>query len=156
MKRQQDVDIIFIDYLQFIRTHNKYGSRVLEISDITQSLKALAKDLDIPVVVMSQLSRAVEQRQDKRPLLSDLRDSGTIEQDADIVMFLYREEYHLSRSAPELGSNEYETWQSKMDEMVNIAELHINPRLKQCLINFEYFRFLKKYLDFSLSTFWAI
>ena len=125
LKRQRDVNIIFIDYLQLIRSNTNYENRVLEISEITQGLKALAKELNIPIIALSQLSRAVEQRQDKRPMLSDLRDSGTIEQDADIVMFIYREEYYLSRMVPELGSKEYESWQHKMNTVCNVAELLI-------------------------------
>ena len=125
LKGQQNVDIIFIDYLQLIRSNSKYDNRVLEISEITQGLKALAKELNVPVIAISQLSRAVEQRQDKRPVLSDLRDSGTIEQDADVVMFIYREEYYLSRSVPDLGTKEYDNWQSKMDKIRNISELFI-------------------------------
>ena len=125
LKRQNKLDMIIIDYLQLVRVKNNYDNRVFEISEITQGLKAIAKDLDIPVIAISQLSRAVEQRQDKKPLLSDLRDSGTIEQDADIVMFVYREEYYLSRSVPQIGSKEYEEWQEKMGRVANLAEVSI-------------------------------
>jgi replicative DNA helicase len=125
LKRRHNVDILFVDYLQLIRSNNNYDNRVLEISEITQGLKALAKELNVPVIALSQLSRAVEQRPDKHPMLSDLRDSGTIEQDSDIVMFIYREEYYLSRSVPELGSKEYEQWQNKMNSVCNLAEVII-------------------------------
>jgi len=125
LKRRHNVDIIFIDYLQLVRPNTNYDNRVLEISEITQGLKALAKELNIPIVALSQLSRAVEQRQDKHPMLADLRDSGTIEQDSDIVMFIYREEYYLSRLVPELGTKEYEQWQDKMSTVCNSAEVII-------------------------------
>jgi replicative DNA helicase len=125
LKRKHNVDIIFVDYLQLIRSNTNYDNRVLEISEITQGLKAIAKELNIPVIALSQLSRAVEQRPDKHPMLADLRDSGTIEQDSDIVMFIYREEYYLSRSVPELGSKEYEQWQNKMNSVCNLAEVII-------------------------------
>ena len=125
LKRRHNVDILFVDYLQLIRSNNNYDNRVLEISEITQGLKALAKELNVPVIALSQLSRAVEQRPDKHPMLSDLRDSGTIEQDSDIVMFIYREEYYLSRSVQELGSKEYEQWQNKMNSVCNLAEVII-------------------------------
>lgn len=125
LKRREGVDIIFIDYLQLVRGGSSYENRVLEISEITQGLKALAKELNVPVITLSQLSRAVEQRPDKRPMLADLRDSGTIEQDADIVMFIYREEYYLSRVAPEIGTKEYEVWQHKMEEVSNLSEVII-------------------------------
>jgi replicative DNA helicase len=125
LKRREGVDIIFVDYLQLLKAGAHYDNRVLEISEITQGLKALAKELNVPVVTLSQLSRAVEQRPDKRPILADLRDSGTIEQDADIVMFIYREEYYLSRVAPEVGTKEYEAWQQKMEEVSNLSEVII-------------------------------
>ena len=100
LKRKHNLGILFIDYLQLVQPSKSLQNRVLEISEITQSLKALAKELNIPIIALSQLSRAVEQRQDKRPLLSDLRESGSIEQDADIVMFIYRDEYY-NRDNPE-------------------------------------------------------
>jgi replicative DNA helicase len=110
MKRKNNLGILFVDYLQLLRGTDASMGRVLEIGEITQGLKAIAKELSIPVIALSQLSRAVEQREDKKPLLSDLRESGSIEQDADIVMFLYREEYYLMRQQPEPGSAKYEEW----------------------------------------------
>ncbi|CAL7963196.1 Replicative DNA helicase [Alphaproteobacteria bacterium] len=141
MKRKHDVGLIVIDYLQLIRpsfTAN-YGNRVQEIGEVSQGLKALSKELDIPVIALSQLSRAVENREDKRPQLSDLRESGNIEQDADIVTFLYREEYYLSRSVPVDGGKNME-WQETLYQVRNIAELiiskHRNGPIGTCLLHF--------------------
>ena len=126
MKRQYDVAILIVDYLQLINGKNKNReSRVQEIGEISQGLKAIAKELDIPVITVSQLSRAVEYREDKRPLLSDLRESGNIEQDADIVIFIYREEYYLSRKIPSSDETKLLEWQEKMDKVENIAEIII-------------------------------
>ncbi|MDN5247747.1 MAG: replicative DNA helicase [Wolbachia endosymbiont of Tyrophagus putrescentiae] len=120
-----NVEIVFIDYLQLIRgtTRRSNENRVQEISEVTQGLKAIAKELNIPIVALSQLSRSVEQRDDKKPQLADLRDSGSIEQDADIVMFLYREEYYELRKQPSEGSNKHREWQEKMEKIRNVAEL---------------------------------
>ncbi|GFQ72424.1 replicative DNA helicase [Trichonephila clavata] len=122
-----NVEVVFIDYLQLIRgtTKRSNENRVQEISEVTQGLKAIAKELNIPIVALSQLSRSVEQRDDKKPQLSDLRDSGSIEQDADIVMFLYREEYYELRKQPNEGNNKHREWQEKMEKIRNIAELII-------------------------------
>jgi replicative DNA helicase len=123
LKRKHNLGILFIDYLQLLRGTNKSENRVLEISEITQGLKAIAKELNIPVIALSQLSRAVEQREDKRPMLSDLRESGSIEQDADVVMFIYREEYYLSRKEPKADDPKYAQWQEQLTKAHNIAEL---------------------------------
>jgi len=122
LKRKHNLGIIFIDYLQLLKGSSKSDNRVLEISEITQGLKAIAKELNVPVIALSQLSRAVEQRDDKRPMLSDLRESGSIEQDADIVMFLYREEYYLSRKEPQHDDPKYLEWQEKLNKAHNVAE----------------------------------
>jgi replicative DNA helicase len=128
LKRKHNCAVLFIDYLQLLRSSlgSKEQNRVQEISEITQGLKAIAKELNIPVIALSQLSRAVEQREDKRPLLSDLRESGSIEQDADIVMFIYREEYYLMRKKPKEGTEEYNKWQSDMDAVGNVSEIIIS------------------------------
>ena len=103
-------------------------NRVQEISEITQGLKALAKELDVPVLALSQRSRAVEQRDNKKPQLADLRESGSIEQDADVVMFVYREAYYLENQEPTLGSIEHAEWQQKMDEISSLAEIMIGKQ----------------------------
>ena len=106
----------------------KEYNRVQEISEITQGLKALAKELDVPVLALSQLSRAVEQRDNKKPQLADLRESGSIEQDADVVMFVYREAYYLENKEPTLGSIEHAEWQQKMNEISSLAEIMIGKQ----------------------------
>ncbi len=135
LKRTKGLALIIIDYLQLMRPAlgTKPESRVLEISQITQGLKAIAKELKVPVLALSQLSRAVESREDKRPLLSDLRESGSIEQDADVVMFVYRDEYYLQQRAPkQMGYDNddkfhtaTEKWQRDMELVHNRAELLI-------------------------------
>ena len=130
LKRQSGLDLIVVDYLQLLTTGNAGGSenRVQEVSQITQSLKALAKELQVPVIALSQLSRQVENRDDKRPQLADLRESGSIEQDADVVMFIYREEYYKARTMPREGSPEHLAWQEEMDQLANIAEVIIGKQ----------------------------
>ncbi len=129
IKRLFGLDLIVVDYIQLMRSGSKrYDGRVQEISEITQGLKALAKELDVPVLAVSQLSRAVEQRDDKKPQLADLRESGSIEQDADVVMFVFREAYYLERKEPSLGSIEHAEWQQKMDEISSLAEIMISKQ----------------------------
>ena len=124
IKRLFGLDLIVVDYIQLMRSNlNKNEGRVQEISEITQGLKASAKELSVPVLALSQLSRAVEQRDDKQPQLADLRESGSIEQDADVVMFVYRESYYLERKQPKLGSIEHAEWQSKMNDVNGLADI---------------------------------
>ena len=125
LKRVHNLAVLVVDYLQLVRptASNGQANRVQEVSEITQGLKAIAKELNIPVIALSQLSRAVEQRDDKRPQLADLRESGSIEQDADLVMFVYREEYYLSRQQPREGTPEHNDWQAKMNEVHGLAEV---------------------------------
>ena len=124
IKRLFGLSLIVVDYIQLMRSSsNKNEGRVQEISEITQGLKALAKELSVPVLALSQLSRAVEQRDDKQPQLADLRESGSIEQDADVVMFVYREAYYLERKQPKLGSIEHAEWQSKMNDVNGLADI---------------------------------
>jgi replicative DNA helicase len=128
LKRQHRLGMVVVDYLQLLNSTGRYDNRVLEISEVTRGLKALAKELDVPVLALSQLSRAVEQREDKRPLLSDLRESGAIEQDADVVLFIYREEYYLERRQPEPGTEAHESWQQNMDRVHNVAEIIVGKQ----------------------------
>ena len=129
IKRLFGLDMIVVDYIQLMRgSFNNKEGRVQEISEITQGLKAIAKELSVPVVALSQLSRAVEQRDDKKPQLSDLRESGSIEQDADVVMFVYREAYYLERKEPRPATVEHAEWQAKMNEVSNLAEIIIGKQ----------------------------
>ncbi len=126
LKRVHNLGLLVIDYLQLVRgSSSKQDNRVQEVSEITQGLKAIAKELDIPVIALSQLSRAVEQREDKRPQLSDLRESGSIEQDADIVMFVFREEYYVMRQMPREDSPKFPEWQAEMEKIHGVAEVII-------------------------------
>ena len=126
LKRQSGLDVLFIDYLQLLAGSGKHrDNRVQEVTEITTGLKALAKELDIPIIALSQLSRQVENREDKRPQLADLRESGSIEQDADVVMFLFREEYYLERQEPREGTSEHVEWQTEMERIHQLAEVII-------------------------------
>ncbi|MDC0895626.1 replicative DNA helicase [Candidatus Pelagibacter sp.] len=129
IKRLFGLDMVVVDYIQLMRgtTYNKDG-RVQEISQITQGLKAIAKELGVPVVALSQLSRQVEQRDDHKPQLADLRESGSIEQDADVVMFVYREGYYLSRKEPREATVEHAEWQAKMNEVAHLAQIIIGKQ----------------------------
>ncbi len=129
IKRLYGLDLIIVDYIQLMRGNLNYkDGRVQEVSEITQGLKAIAKELSIPVVALSQLSRQVEQRDNKKPQLSDLRESGSIEQDADVVMFVYRESYYLENKEPKPATVEHAEWQAKMNEVSNLAELIIGKQ----------------------------
>ena len=130
-KNNNNIKLVLIDYLQLIKPESNRDNRVNELSEITRSLKQLAKEFDLSVISLSQLSRQVENREDKRPLLSDLRESGSIEQDADVVMFIYRESYYLQRNEPTRGADEphdsyqkkHDSWKNRNEEVFNKAEL---------------------------------
>ena len=128
IKRLYGLDLVVVDYIQLMRAINTKDGRVQEISEITQGLKALAKELSVPVLALSQLSRAVEMRDIKKPQLSDLRESGSIEQDADVVMFVYREAYYLEKQEPRPATVEHAEWQAKMNEVSNLAEIIIGKQ----------------------------
>ncbi len=130
LKRQRGLDLLIIDYLQLIQGTSRRSSesRVQEITEITTNLKALAKELDVPILALSQLSRQVESREDKRPQLADLRESGSIEQDADVVLFIYRDEYYLKNRKPKEGTDEFFKWVAEMEEMAGRAEVIIGKQ----------------------------
>jgi replicative DNA helicase len=129
LKRQRGLDVLVIDYIQLLQGSTKrVENRVQEVTEITTSLKALAKELNIPVIALSQLSRQVENRDDKRPQLADLRESGSIEQDADVVLFVFREEYYLANKEPRAGTPEYEKWQLDMSLVHGKAEVIIGKQ----------------------------
>lgn len=124
IKRKTNIGLVVVDYIQLMVSDLKNENRVQQLSEISRGLKAIAKEFNIPILALSQLSRAVEQREDKRPQLADLRESGSIEQDADVVMFIYREEYYKSRSKPsESSPQEFLEWQKAMSEIYNVAEV---------------------------------
>ena len=128
IKRLYGLDMVVVDYIQLMKASNFREGRVQEISEITQGLKALAKELSVPVLALSQLSRAVEHRDDKKPQLSDLRESGSIEQDADVVMFVYREAYYLQGKEPRIATVEHAEWQAKMNDISHLAEIIIGKQ----------------------------
>jgi replicative DNA helicase len=123
MKREKNIGVVVIDYLQLVEPTHRQDNRVQEVTEVTKGLKALAKELNIPVLATAQLSRAVDARDDKRPVLSDLRESGSIEQDADVVMFVFREEYYLKTREPEPGSPEHAKWLTKLEQVHRRAEV---------------------------------
>lgn len=130
LKRQHGLGLLVVDYLQLISGSGKRSgdSRVQEITEISMGLKALAKELNVPVIALSQLSRQVESREDKRPQLADLRESGSIEQDADVVLFVYREKYYLSRSEPREGTEDHMKWFARLEEVGDTAEVIIGKQ----------------------------
>jgi replicative DNA helicase len=130
LKRTTGLDLIVVDYLQLVTgaDTSRMDNRVQEVTQITQGLKALAKELEVPVLALAQLSRQVENREDKKPQLADLRESGSIEQDADVVMFIYREAYYLGRAEPKEGTSEHLEWQEKLDPIRNLAEIIIGKQ----------------------------
>jgi len=130
LKRQRGLDLLVIDYIQLLSGSNRRAAegRVQEVTEITTNLKALAKELNVPILALSQLSRQVENRDDKRPQLSDLRESGSIEQDADVVMFVFREEYYLKNKKPKEGTEEFYKWMAEMDAVAGRAEIIIGKQ----------------------------
>jgi replicative DNA helicase len=139
LKRVHNVSLLVVDYLQLVRATASGGNinRVQEISEITQGLKAIAKELEVPVIALSQLSRAVEQREDKRPQLADLRESGSIEQDADLVMFVFREEYYLGRTEPRPDTPDHAEWMAKMEKVHGLAEVIVAKNRNGPICNIE-------------------
>src|ERR1700733_9947462 len=123
LKREKNIGLIIIDYLQLVEPSRRHENRVQEITEVTKGLKTLAKELNIPVLALSQLSRGVDARDDKRPVLSDLRESGSIEQDADVVMFVYREEYYLKSRKPDESDPEFTKWSEKMERVNHLADV---------------------------------
>jgi len=129
LKRQRGLDLLVVDYLQLLSGSSKRGdNRVQELTEITTGMKALAKELAVPIIALSQLSRQVESRDDKRPQLSDLRESGSIEQDADVVLFVYREEYYLKNKKPREGTEEFFKWETEMTQVHGRAEVIIGKQ----------------------------
>ncbi|HEY3777734.1 MAG TPA: replicative DNA helicase [Rhizomicrobium sp.] len=123
MKREKNIGAVIIDHIQLVAPARRFENRVQEITDISKGLKVLAKELDVPVIALSQLSRGVDSRDDKRPVLSDLRESGSIEQDADVVMFVYREAYYLKTRKPDESDPEFTKWSEKMERVNHLADL---------------------------------
>ena len=137
LKREKNIGLIIIDYLQLVEPSRRHDNRVQEITEVTKGLKTLAKELNVPVLALSQLSRGVDARDDKRPVLSDLRESGSIEQDADVVMIVYREEYYLKSREPEAGTPEHAKWMEKLDRATNRAEVLVEKHRHGATRNIE-------------------
>ena len=150
MKRQQTIGLIVVDYLQLLQGSGRGGTdnRVQELSEITRGLKTLAKELSVPVLALSQLSRAVENREDKKPQLADLRESGTIEQDADMVLFVYREEYYHNQKKPEEGSDKFAAWLEKGERIRGHAELLVAKQRHGATGTVD-MQFIKEYTRFT-------
>jgi replicative DNA helicase len=125
LKREKNIGVVIIDHIQLVAPSRRVENRVQEITEISKSLKVLAKELDVPVIALSQLSRGVDSRDDKRPVLSDLRESGSIEQDADVVMFVFREAYYLKSRKPEESDPEFDKWRDKMERVNHLADVLI-------------------------------
>jgi replicative DNA helicase len=129
LKRQRGLDLLVVDYIQLLSgSKSRSDNRVQEVTEITTGLKALAKELNVPILAISQLSRQVEQRDDKRPQLSDLRESGSIEQDSDVVLFVFREEYYLKNKEPRVGTEEHVAWMNEMERAHGRAEVIIGKQ----------------------------
>ena len=129
LKRQKGLDVLIVDYIQLLSgSKSRSDNRVQEVTEITTNLKALAKELNVPIIALSQLSRQVESREDKHPQLSDLRESGSIEQDADVVLFVYREEYYIKNREPNPGTPEHDTWMADMERAHGRAEIIIGKQ----------------------------
>jgi replicative DNA helicase len=126
LKRTSGLDFVIVDYLQLMGVADRYrGNRVNEVTELSIGLLKIAKDLDIAMIALCQLNRGVESREDKRPGLADLRESGSLEQDASVVMMLYREAYYLQNKEPRPGTPEYETWQNNMVRCINVLKIQI-------------------------------
>jgi replicative DNA helicase len=140
-KRDNKISLVVVDYIQLLAGTKRSENRVQELTEITKGLKVMAKELDVPVIALSQLSRGVDSREDKRPVLSDLRESGSIEQDADVVMFVYREEYYVKSREPDIVSPEYPKWQERMEKVHGKAEVlvekHRHGATKRIMLNFD-------------------
>jgi replicative DNA helicase len=123
LKREKNIGVVIVDHIQLVAPARRVENRVQEITDISKGLKVLAKELDVPVIALSQLSRGVDSRDDKRPVLSDLRESGSIEQDADVVMFVYRESYYLKTKKPAEDDPDFTKWSEKMERVNHLADV---------------------------------
>jgi replicative DNA helicase len=160
LKRQKGLDLLIVDYIQLLQGSSRRAAegRVQEVTEITTNLKALAKELAVPIIALSQLSRQVENREDKRPQLSDLRESGSIEQDADVVMFVFREEYYLRNREPRPGTEEHFKWMAEMEAAHGKAEVIIGKQRHgptgtvQMLFEGEFTRFSDLAQDDHLPT----